>query len=90
MALGSGNLPFPLKGKGEGSNQKGSNQKTDNNNNNNNGAFHGGGPERGNPAMTAKRLRQGVKETLNINVVGTCELGGRIGIADFRLIDPIA
>ena len=29
-----------------------------------------GGPERGNPAMTAKRLRHGVKETLNINVVG--------------------
>ena len=40
---------------GEGSN--------DNNNNNDNLAFPRGGPERGNPAMTTKRLRQGVKET---------------------------
>ena len=39
---------------GEGSNNK---------NNNNNMAFPRGGPERGNPAMTTKRLRQGVKET---------------------------
>ena len=52
----------PLKSKGEGSNP----QK----NNNNNIAFVGGGPERGNPAMTAKRWRQGVKETHNSNVVG--------------------
>ena len=37
---------------------------------NNNGAFPRGGPERGNPAMRAKRLRQGVKETHNTNVVG--------------------
>ena len=35
-----------------------------------NGAFSRGGAERGNPAMTAKRVRQGVNETLNINVVG--------------------
>ena len=68
MALGSGNLPFPLKGKGEGSNQKGSNQPK--NRTITTARFLGGGPERGNPAMTAKRLRQGVKETLNINVVG--------------------
>ena len=33
------------------------------NDNNNNLAFPRGGPERGNPAMTTKRLRQGVKET---------------------------
>ena len=39
---------------GEGSND---------NNNNDNLAFPRGGPERGNPAMTTKRLRQGVKET---------------------------
>ena len=32
-------------------------------NNNDNLAFPRGGPERGNPAMTTKRLRQGVKET---------------------------
>ena len=41
---------------GEGSNDN-------NNNNNDNLAFPRGGPERGNPAMTTKRLRQGVKET---------------------------
>ena len=41
---------------GEGSND-------DNNNNDYNLAFPRGGPERGNPAMTTKRLRQGVKET---------------------------
>ena len=40
---------------GEGSN--------DNNYNYYNLAFPRGGPERGNPAMTTKRLRQGVKET---------------------------
>ena len=36
------------------------------NNNNNNMAFTRGGPERGNPAMTTKRLRQGEKETHNL------------------------
>ena len=34
-----------------------------NDNNNNHMAFPRGGPERGNPAMTTKRLRQVVKET---------------------------
>ena len=29
-------------------------------------AFTRGGPERGNPAMTTKRLRQGEKETHNL------------------------
>ena len=42
--------------------------------NNNYRAFVGAA-ERRNPAMTAKRLRQGVKETLNINVVGKKERG---------------
>ena len=42
----------------------------DHNNNNNLGVSPGGGLERGNPAMKAKRLRQGVKETHNIHVVG--------------------
>ena len=37
---------------------------------NNNLAFPRGGLERGSSAMTAKRWRQGVKETHNINVVG--------------------
>ena len=34
-------------------------------------AFSRGGLKRRNPAMTAKRLRQGVEETHNINLVGT-------------------
>ena len=61
-----------LKGKGEGSNQgvQPKNNNIRNNDNNDNLAFPQGGLERGSPAMTAKRLRQGVKETHNINVVG--------------------
>ena len=47
------------------------------NNNNNNNHMFVGGAERGNPAMTAKRLRQRVKETLNINVVGKITLESR-------------
>ena len=44
------------------------------NNSNNNRAFVGG-----NPAMTAKRLRQGVKETLKTNVVGEKGHGSQRG-----------
>ena len=40
--------------------------KKNNKQNNNNMAFTRGGPERGNPAMTTKRLRQGEKETHNL------------------------
>ena len=47
---------------------KGSNQKKMDNNNL--ALPCGGGLERGSPAMTAKRLRKGVEETHNINVVG--------------------
>ena len=51
MALARENLSICVQD-GEGSNDD-----------NNNLAFPRGGPERGNPAMTTKRLRQGVKET---------------------------
>ena len=54
---------------GEGSND---------NNNNNNMAFPRGGPERGNPAMTTKRLRQGVKETHQHTCCGKKNFGFRI------------
>ena len=57
MALGSGNLPFPLKGKGEGSNQKGSNQK--NPAFNNNGAFPGGGAGKRKSSNDGKALAPG-------------------------------
>ena len=43
--------------------QAGEGSNNDNDNYNNNLAFPRGGPERGNPAMMTKRLRQGVKET---------------------------
>ena len=64
-----------LKGKGDGSNQQiisqGPQPQKEISDNKNILAFpQGGGLERGSPAMTGKPLRQGVKETHNINVVG--------------------
>ena len=46
--------------------------KKNNKQNNNNMAFTRGGPERGNPAMTTKRLRQGEKETHNLMLWEKC------------------
>ena len=60
---------FAFKGKGGLSNKKGV-QQNSNSNNDDNLAFSQGGLKRGNPATTAKRLRQGVDETHNVNVVG--------------------
>ena len=63
-----------LKGKGEGSNQQiisqGPQPQKEISDNKSILAFPQGGLERGSPAMTGKPLRQGVKETHNINVVG--------------------
>ena len=47
-----------------------------NDDDNNNMAFPRGGPERGNPAMTTKRLRQGVKVTHQHKCCGEIENGG--------------
>ena len=58
MALGSGILPFPFKGKGEGSNQKGVQPKNPTITNNNN-AFHGGGAGKRKSSNGGKALAPG-------------------------------